>query len=570
MLNLQTFERQISSKIIERGLNYHRRGAVVELQQVDENTWVATVQGNTNYTVQISLSGESVQNLRCTCPYDWGPVCKHEVAVLYAIHEFQTGYSQNQVREPNAPPRKQLFSRTLEKISERDLKAFIREYAGFHPEFISEFLARFPELSGFEGREKYVQMIRTAIRSGQDQHGFVSYNQSFRVMRPISELITRAEEMLERKEYLKAYHIATAVTEEVTDLLPSMDDSSGEAGQTIEYAFEVLDEIASVDGESELQQRLFDYCLQEVSKEKYMDFSFDTRFLYLLVDLAENADREQQLWNTLDTLQKRAKQRDASFKGNWNQERLLDVKIAFLQQRDKPEQAERLIRENLHIPRFREQMITQALEQENYQEARSLVEDGLAQENEQPGFSNTYRWEKWKLKTAEKEKSPEHIRRHARNLFLQQPGHFQYYRKLKDTYSPEEWPEQVERLIQDIKANIRSRPQRILAHIYAEEGHWDRLLEVLQNASNLGLVERYLDDLRDRYPDEILELYKTGIRTAAKPAKGRGHYRYLVSLLKRLQQLEGGREAARSLVQEFRDRYSRRPAMMDELDKLSL
>lgn len=570
MLNLPNFEQQISSKIIDRGLNYHHRGAVVDLQQVDENTWVATVQGNTNYTVQISLSGESVQNLRCTCPYDWGPVCKHEVAVLYAIREFQTGDSQNQVREPKAPSRKQVFSRSLEKISERDLKAFVREYAGFHPEFISEFLARFPELSGFEGREKYVQMIRHTIRSGQDQYGFVSYNEGLRVMRPISELVTRAEEMCERREYTDAFHIATALIEEVTELLQAMDDSSGEAGQTMEYAFDVLSEIASANNEPELQQRLFDYGIEEVSKEKYVDFGFDTRFLYLLVELAENADREQQLWDTLETLQKRAKQRDTAFRGNWNQERLLEVKIAFLHQRDKPEQAARLIRENLHIPRFREKMITQALEQENYQEARSLVEDGLAQEKEQPGFSNTYRWEQWKLKIAEKEKSLESIRRHARNLFLQQPGHFQYYRKLKETYSPEEWLEQLERLIQDLKAKIRYSPHRIFAHIYAEEEQWDRLLEVLQNASDLGLVEQYLDILRDHYPEEILELYTSGIRSAAKPAKGRGHYRYLVSLLKRLQQLEGGREAARSLVQEFRDRYSRRPAMMDELDKLPM
>jgi uncharacterized Zn finger protein len=43
------------------------------------------------YRVQVTLADYGIGDTSCTCPYDWGGICKHIVATLLAaIHEPET------------------------------------------------------------------------------------------------------------------------------------------------------------------------------------------------------------------------------------------------------------------------------------------------------------------------------------------------------------------------------------------------------------------------------------------------------------------------------------------------
>lgn len=66
-----------------RGRDYLRRGAVFGLERRG-NRLTAEVEGSeyAPYTVTIDLEEGGVADARCSCPYDWGGVCKHVVAVL--------------------------------------------------------------------------------------------------------------------------------------------------------------------------------------------------------------------------------------------------------------------------------------------------------------------------------------------------------------------------------------------------------------------------------------------------------------------------------------------------------
>ena len=48
----------------------------------------------------------------------------------------------------------------------------------------------------------------------------------------------------------------------------------------------------------------------------------------------------------------------------------------------------------------------------------------------------------------------------------------------------------------------------------------------------------------------------------------RKNYAYLVSLLRKMQQMEGGSKLVEQIVAEWKVKYRNRPAMMDELRKL--
>ena len=87
MLSLQNFEKLIDPTILQRGKSYFNDGSIIYIEEIADRLWDAEVEGSEDYTVKIELKAkEQVDSFSCSCPYD-GDVCKHIVAVLYAIRE---------------------------------------------------------------------------------------------------------------------------------------------------------------------------------------------------------------------------------------------------------------------------------------------------------------------------------------------------------------------------------------------------------------------------------------------------------------------------------------------------
>ncbi len=87
-LNLNSFENDVDATILSRGINYYSSGYVASLEETDERCYEAVVEGTDDYTVTVSLAedGDIIESF-CDCPYDFGEVCKHEVAVYFAIRK---------------------------------------------------------------------------------------------------------------------------------------------------------------------------------------------------------------------------------------------------------------------------------------------------------------------------------------------------------------------------------------------------------------------------------------------------------------------------------------------------
>ncbi len=142
------------------------------------------------------------------------------------------------------------------------------------------------------------------------------------------------------------------------------------------------------------------------------------------------------------------------------------------------------------------------------------------------------------------------------------PGDMELYRELKGQYSEEEWIKKRE----EIFSGQHSR--RHAAEMYREEKLYDRLLELCVNSPELYTLQNYEDLLKNEYPAQILTKNESELDKMAMHTGGRKHYVYLVSLLRRMQRIEGGEEAAKRIADEWRVKYGNRPAMMDELRKL--
>ena len=79
-----------------------------------------------------------------------------------------------------------------------------------------------------------------------------------------------------------------------------------------------------------------------------------------------------------------------------------------------------------------------------------------------------------------------------------------------------------------------------------------------------GLM-RYAHHLKETYSEQLITAYTSLLMDYAEQNIGRKYYEFIARALLCMQKLDGGKEAVKQLAEEFRMKYRRRPAMMEEL-----
>ena len=81
-----------------------------------------------------------------------------------------------------------------------------------------------------------------------------------------------------------------------------------------------------------------------------------------------------------------------------------------------------------------------------------------------------------------------------------------------------------------------------------------------------GIPDR--SERRRVYPEELLGIYETVLEEMARQVGQRKKYKELVRLLRRMKLYPHGKQVVDRIVAGWRQEYKRRPAMMEELDRL--
>ena len=88
------------------------------------------------------------------------------------------------------------------------------------------------------------------------------------------------------------------------------------------------------------------------------------------------------------------------------------------------------------------------------------------------------------------------------------------------------------------------------------------------NSPGLHALQEYENVLKKEYPEQILDKYRNEVNKMAVHTSNRKHYSYMVSLLRKMQQMKGGTKLVEQIATDWKVKYNNRPAMMDELRKL--
>lgn len=568
-MNLKTFENEIPGEILKRGRNYFLEGLVADLQEMNNGQWFAIVEGNDDYDVDIRLGkNDEVLYYACNCPYD-GEICKHVVAVLYRIREEkqETGPEKNSGKPDS-------WKRTLSVVPEAELREFIKEYAAKNKDFRNKLEIRFTGYDDTDNRDKYRQIINNILTAASDRHGFIDYHNIRRAMSQVSELLAKADEYLNEEIYKETFYIASAVAPECINAMEYIDDSDGEFGDAISDAFNIISTLLQSGADEHLKNEIFDWILNQAENPDYDDYGCADELYPLLTEAVDSSEKFARVIAFFDDQIKKAALLDGWSK-EYRTQKFLSFKMDVCRKTGHEEKAEEIIAGNMHIHDFRMVVVEKHLANNNYNEAIRLIKEGIniAIKENYPGIVS--RWKELLMNIYKKKNNVPEFRKLAKELYYS--GHYEmnYYRQYKSTFGKEEWEKEVKKIIASLGKEGQKRSysryyiHEPLAAVYIEEKMWGELLGLLQKSPDIHSLLRYSSYLVSDYAARLIPMFRDAIYYEAEKVSDRNGYRTVASYLLKMSKIRGGIEPARLLKNHLLEKYPKRPAMRDELKKIS-
>ena len=460
---------------------------------------------------------------------------------------------------------REVFVKLLKRLSAADLKTFIENTVAIDESFLHRFIIQFIEGAGLSSEQKYPVILDSIIQlsaSGTKDE----------FQQEMENLFTKAEQMIDQKNFLDEYLMAAAIIRKgsedfiVPGLIASWD-------HFVTRSFDLLVSIAKSEAGFDLKEKVFDFLLTDAkAATAAKPPAIREKWLYALL---ETATEENQLNTMLDLIRELSgenRSQSGTAKDESEEEYLLKMKLLVLQKLNKSGNVRRLLEANKHIKTFRRQLVEDSLQQQDLEHAKELIKEGKQVDERKGKIYVGTEWDELLLKIALEEQDTKAIRNLALQLFITTGFDFDYYHLLKKHYDPSRWKSQVDRIVTHIKkeSGFHTKGIHAVAKIFIEEQEWAKLLLLLQKNANLEFIELYFEVLKEKFPQELLEIYRRALRRYAEKFMGTEAYRTVTNTLKKMQSLRGGRELVQSFAIELKVDYRQRKSFVTELNKLAL
>lgn len=210
-MTLHDFKENISPVILERGYKYFVNKQVENLEEIENGHWDAEVTGTDEYFVSVIMNNDEIVEWECDCPFE-GEICKHVVAVLFAVSEKQS--SNEKTTAGNKTPQKNKkndINMIFEKATKEDLRKFVVSQFSKRHGLKDAFIAQFADMLDYDVDSKYKIIIKNAVKSAMGRNGFIDYSSANALVKSIEDLLDKAEELLEGKNLVESLSICKTV-----------------------------------------------------------------------------------------------------------------------------------------------------------------------------------------------------------------------------------------------------------------------------------------------------------------------------------------------------------------------
>lgn len=550
--------------ILDRGFDYYKRGLVADLD-VSEDGIEAIVQGTEDYEVFIDTGDSDIIDMSCDCPYAAdGGYCKHMAAVLFCLEaEKEDPRDDNRAethtaRESEREPAEESVAKLVKEADETLVRNFLIGILENDEKLLNRFRSALCcEISPAD-RKRYKNQIDRVFRNNTDRHDFIDYYSAGALASELEAFLDEdIQGMLDNGQYPDAFELTNYIFVKIGN--QDMDDSDGEIGVLAERCLEIWQEIVT-HGNRELKRKMFQWYKDHLDGS-VIDYMDD----YLEQILFENFKEAEFLADKLKFTEAKVrehKRKEDSWSRGYHAGKWAVRHLVVMEEQDaSPSLIDEYCQKNLEFSPVRKYYIENCLKRQDYEPAIQALEEGKVIDKDSRGLVADYSLQ---LKDLYKQLgNRQAYEKELRSLVLDyKAGDVQLFKELKSLYGEKEWQEQRELIFRNLP------PYAGIDKLYETEKLYNRLLEIVLNASGLYKLTEYEKCLQTIYPKELLEKYETVVRNMANRVSDRKRYQEMVAILKRMQKYPQGKEKVREIVTDWQATYRNRRAMMDELKKL--
>ena len=557
MLNWKAW---FDSKILERGKDYFRGGAVQDLE-IDEDEIYAVVEGTDEYQVTISLTDGEMDEMDCSCPYaaEHGR-CKHMAAVLYAYEDaLENKKGKAQPDKTEKPTREQLCA-LVEKTDVQTVRQFLTDVLWneekYRVRFQSMVSPDFAKQALDYAKKRFSKIERNYVNGS----GYLSYRQGKAFIREVEQWIDEEiDPRVERHEYAAAFELSNLVLFSVADV--DMDDGELSLDVIAEYCQGVWR--AMLDAKDpEIEKALFSWFTTHISDSVHSLIvdAYETVLMEYFVT-PENLKQKLALYQA--KLEKLSTD-DSTYARNRAQEYLRRCFSLMRQMRRPEEEIQALQQKYWALPCVREQYMEQCEKERRWDDLITVLKESIEVEKRHKEGYVAGEYE-LRLKEAYRKagKTAEYKAQLWRIMTEIRPGDRDFFKEYKNLIPQTEWPEERERIFSALKSK-----SYLLPSLYYEEKLYDRLMQYIQGTHSFEMLVHYEKELLPLYPEVYLDAYVDRLTSAARHTADRKTYQEWVNTLRHMRKIPGGKKAAEQIVDEWKAIYGNRRAMMEELKKL--
>lgn len=555
----------------ERGENYYLGGAIFNPMRQGNTLW-ADCEGSTTYQPRVTLGAQGVEAESCTCPYDWGGLCKHQVALLLT-------YVRDRDRFHELQPTAQL----LAQRSRDELLTLIERMVQRHPDLLDMVEAPAAPAAGqAPDLDNYRRAVERVFQ-GADMKTMAA---------ALEALAEHGKQCGQRGNWANAGDVYQLLLETANDRYgyTVLDiDYNGEVGCVIQDIAQGLsDSLAQAEhldvGRHQLWIETFFAAVLKDVQLGGMDYAYpawDTL-------IAHSTDEDWQ-WVEAQVRQGIQKSGQSSL-GEWGREALVKLLLDRANRRGQTAVADGLVLE-LGTPR---QQAFHHLHQGNFEAALALARshfkslpglviqfadallaqapDLAVEFMQECNAKSDYGYQAWLANFFKTHGQPEKFIAVQVDL-LKTRFSLQDYQDLQAQAEPlGQWPTLRQQLLADLQDKKQVSALLDIALLEQDSPSALGYLKQLPYFHQKTYQVRVAEAIGGDRPEDAIALYQELVETAIKQ-RGRDNYRQAAHHLKAIQRLSSVTQREKAFfqyVQQLRDRNNTLRALKEELDRAGL
>ena len=545
--------------ILDRGESYYFDGAVLELHKT-EHGYHGVVEGTEDYEVDIEMEGGRICEMYCSCPYaEGGNNCKHMAAVLFEIEE----QSEEDIltEETCQDDQEQEVEEIIERIPEEELRSFVKEIAAQNSEIRNILMTRYAVKIDEKQMDLLKQGVNQHVWEYGDRSGYIDYRNAWDFCWALENYLEdKVDTLIDRKCYRQAFELTNYVFRTIGNI--DIDDSDGGTSQVANACYDKWKEILENCSEEE-KNEMFSWFMSHLSCNYVIDYLEDYMEDFLTHEFQNREMLEKMLKDLDERIEMQALSTDCG--STWSvrhgYENNIIKRLELMERLDFPEEEIREYRRrHWRFSAVRELEIQENLDNGNLDEAIRILQESKTLDKEYPGL--VARYSEQLISIYETQPDKEGYKKELLYYVFECPqNNLVHIYKLKEVCTDKEW--------EDYREQILKRPKNynILYPFMEKEGMYERMIECIKKETFIYNLDRYEKVLKEKFPEQVRDIYISYLHHEAERAGNRKRYRELMKYLKKIRRYPGGKEKASEIAENWRGMYYRRTAMMDEMRK---